>query len=251
MTATNRAAMSYMALVSEPAEIKGVTSWTVETAAHRGPVLEVKYSPNGELLATAGDDGAIRLWESATGRLRRVLVGHDHGLGSIEWSPDRQYLASAAFDRTARVWEIATGRSLQRIGTPRFDRTRWTCETGCAWSPDGTMLATVTWGDQGPVREIRDMRDGRLLRTFEGGAGPVAWSRDGRLLVSRSDGNLVVADSSTGKQVRVLADTGEDVRSLAWSPDGELLASATEKSALIGIWRYAVALFRRFWVVLT
>ena len=69
--------MSQLALVSEPAKIENADSWTIETGGHRGAVHDLSYSPDNRFLASAGIDGSIRIWDSETGRLEHVLIGHN------------------------------------------------------------------------------------------------------------------------------------------------------------------------------
>ncbi|HEY5314523.1 MAG TPA: hypothetical protein VIK18_18465, partial [Pirellulales bacterium] len=86
--------MSRMALVTEPAKLTGAVSWTVETHQHRGRLISLALSPDATLAATAGVDGSIHLWELATGKLVRVIVGHNSHIMSVAWSPDGNTIAS-------------------------------------------------------------------------------------------------------------------------------------------------------------
>lgn len=66
----------------------------------------VRFSPDGRMLATAEDDHSVFLWEVATGKPRRELVGHQGGVNAVEFSPDGRFLASASEDLTALTWEV-------------------------------------------------------------------------------------------------------------------------------------------------
>src|SRR5262249_50381908 len=70
------APLSPMALVALPAALAGVQAWSIELRQPRGFIQAIAYRPDGEVVATAGDDRLIRLWEASSGRLVRVLVGH-------------------------------------------------------------------------------------------------------------------------------------------------------------------------------
>lgn len=221
--------MCERALVSAPATIPKVRSWTLETIGQRGPIWEMAYGPGDGLLASAGDDGSIRIWNAETGALEKVLVGHPMRVLSMAWSPDGVYLASAggwgANTMTARVWEVASGRMLYS-----FPNTYG----GVAWSPDGSLLAA---GDG-----IREAKTGKLVCPLNVAAGSLAWSPDGKTLAVSSDERSVhLVAPSSGKTIRVLetpfAPNREPVQ-LSWSPSGNSLAMRVHADPRVHVWRF-------------
>jgi hypothetical protein len=104
---------------------------------HAGEVSAVAFSPDGRLLATAGDDGTARVWEAATGRGLHTLTGHAGWVSGVAFSPDGRLLATAGGGGTARVWEAATGRGLHTLTGHAGG------VSGVAFSPDGRLLATA------------------------------------------------------------------------------------------------------------
>ena len=80
----------------------------------------VAFSPDGRRLASAGDDGTVRLWDPATGAELAALTGHDDPVNAVAFSPDGRRLASAGDDGTVRLWDgKATGAlSLLRLDAP-------------------------------------------------------------------------------------------------------------------------------------
>jgi WD40 repeat protein len=76
-----------MALVRNPAPLRGVQSWTIETQGHRGEVRSIAYSPDGEWMATGAEDGTIRVFDPKTGKFVKALVGHDAAVESVSWAP--------------------------------------------------------------------------------------------------------------------------------------------------------------------
>ena len=80
-----------------------------------GGVNSVAWAPDATRLASAADDGSVRIWDPATGEQLQQLTGARGGVNSVAWAPDATRLASAADDATVRIWDLATGAP---IGNP-------------------------------------------------------------------------------------------------------------------------------------
>ena len=103
---------------------------------HRGNVLDVAFSPDGNHILSASEDGTARIWSAATGTLERTLRGHSEAVDSAAYSEDGSRVVTAGADGTVRVWNLDDGRSvimrghegpgvLRRVrpgGRPRGDR---------------------------------------------------------------------------------------------------------------------------------
>jgi hypothetical protein len=187
---------------------------------HTGWVRGVAFSPDGSLLAAAGDDRTVRLWDAATGAEVRTLTGHAGWVRGVAFSPDGSLLASAGDDRTVRLWDAATGAEVRTLTDDRAVH-------DVAFSPDGSLLA-ATGGNE--AMKLWDAATGASVRTLADlwyRARGVAFSPDGSLLAASGKNETVqLWAAATGAEVRTLTGHTSGVLCVVFSPDGNLLASA-------------------------
>ncbi|MFN4260953.1 MAG: hypothetical protein ACK4RK_16795 [Gemmataceae bacterium] len=201
---------------------------------HQDAVLSVAFSPNGRLLASAGRDKSIRLWDTATGKELRQFQGHRGYVSRIVFSPDGQTLASASWDRTIRLWRVATGEELQVL------QGHQQIVFSVAFSPDGRVLASgsgekfVRLWSVATGQEIQQLKG-----EFQGYANSVAFSPDGRVLaVGSEDKNIRLWDVTTGRLRNLLVGHESGGVRVAFAPDGRVLASNSPEKT-IRLWDVA------------
>src|SRR5205823_12770675 len=88
-----------------PTELKG----------HTAQVYHLAFSPDGKLLATAGFDNLIKLWEFPAGKETKTLAGHSGPVYCVAFSPDGNTLASSSHDQTIRLWNVADGKFVREL----------------------------------------------------------------------------------------------------------------------------------------
>ncbi len=219
---------------------KTIKLWEVATGSlvrtlygHSYTVYSVAFSPDGRLLASAPWQ-EIKLWEVATGSLVRTRTGHTSNVNSVAFSPDGRLLASASWDKTIKLWEVASGREVHTLS----GHTHWVLSV--AFSPDGRFLASASWDKTIKLWEVASGREVRTLTGHTYAVFSVAFSPDGRLLASASCGKFNIYTNSciqgeiklwevaSGREVRILFGHTHWVLSVAFSPDGRLLASSSD-----------------------
>jgi WD40 repeat protein len=110
-------------------------------------MVGVAFAPDGTCLATASQDGRVRLWEVASGTELHTLHHQDTVLG-VAFAPDGTRLATASRNGSAQVWDVASGIVLDTLHHER-------AVVGVAFTPDGTRLATASEDNTARVWELR------------------------------------------------------------------------------------------------
>jgi RNA polymerase sigma factor (sigma-70 family) len=185
---------------------------------------QVAFSRDGKMVASTAWLNRICLWDAATGKERVFGVGHHHIVRAVAISPDGKWVATASgVDPTVRLWGPATGIQKHLLRLKGDRRHLASPEGGLAllFSPDGRTIRAngQRW----------DVASGRELPSLSIRSGLVAASPDGRLIASvtgpTSEQEVRIQDSATGRVLFRLARWFTE--SLAFSPDGRLLAVAS------------------------
>jgi WD40 repeat protein len=188
---------------------------------HKDAVHNVMPSPDGALLVSAGEDGTVRLWATATGKEVRVLNGHKNGVLHAIFSPNGSRVLSSGRDGTVRIWDAASGEEIHEL------QVNAGAVYSITFSPDGSKFALGA--RDGSVREwdANGTKQLSLLKGHEGTVLQVVYSPDGtRLASAGNDATVRVWEASTGQELHRLVGHASRVIGLAYSPDGARLASA-------------------------
>lgn len=198
------------------------------------------FSPDGRILATGGWDGIVRLWDAASGELIHSLVGHTPMISSLSFRPDGRILASASYaDEAIFLWDPDSG---ERIGVLPIHGDPGAIE----FSPDGRWIGVASAG-LWPVIEFLTV-DGTALSPVDFDEGyslpfSLAFSPTGGIVAAAGDHRIGANGDigfirlyrvlETGLEPELAYQTeGTGVSSIAYSPDGEILAIAGRDNRL-------------------
>ncbi len=222
---------------NQPVELKGHDNW----------ITAVAWSPTGPLLASAGLDKKIILWQLPTRKPSRVIEGaaapaagqpavadkHVDWIRALSFTPDGKFLVSAGDDKAIIVWEVETGKFVRRLE----GSTEWVM--ALASSPDGKQLAA---GGFDRTIRIWDLASGEKVKEIPANNQIIialAWSPDGQTIASGGqDKKLRLWDIVAGKEVRTLEGHTDQVFAVSFHPGGQLLASCSADKT-VRLWNSA------------
>jgi dipeptidyl aminopeptidase/acylaminoacyl peptidase len=164
-------------------------TWT----AHADTVLDLKVSADGMLLASAGVDKLVKLWELPSGKEIARLEGHSGHVLAVAFKPDGSMVASGGADKEIKVWDVKTKEQKKTIGRHPAP------VTDLVWTVDGKKIISAC--EDGAVRLCEETKD-NPEKTISGGSDilyGIAVSPDGKVVYAGCHDGLVYVWETGGK----------------------------------------------------
>jgi WD40 repeat protein len=193
--------------------------------AHAGGLLGAAISPDGQLVATCGQDAAAKLWTKA-GAFQCELAGGGTWVEHVAWAPTGARLATAS-GRAVRVW-TPQGESLAQY-EPLASSV-----TGLAWRSDGTGLAASCYGGVHIFPFVTGARKRHLA--WKGSLISLAWSPDAKIIACGSQDSSIQFWRVSSGQDSEMSGYRFKPKALAWDSESKLLA--TSGDAAITVWDF-------------
>lgn len=193
------------------------------TERHIGPVLGIAFSPDGETIATCGDDRLIRLWKTESGDLLHTLPSHAGAVTSVQFASAKR-LVSAGKDKRLIVWDIEDMKRPHVIG-PQFPGRGGEVLT-LGVSPDGK---TVLF-DQRKELRLLTLEDKQMAGTLQNPSEPLNFST---MAVFSPDGKTILTNRSAPEKLQlwrtpVTQTRGSELRQFVWKDTATCGAFAPE-----------------------
>ncbi len=196
---------------------------------HAGGVNDLVFSNDGEYLVSASDDQSAILWDFTSGEIMTYYDQYTAEVRSVDFSPDGNLLAVASFDGTVKLWNVSNDELLYTLDHENY-------VNSVRFAPGGEILATGCFNYTAYLWDFTQEKAIDYLYIDDDRVRYVSFSPDGRVLATTTENQVALWIVNTGSRLRTYEDHEADVLGIDFSPDGQLIASASWDNTA-RIWR--------------
>lgn len=203
-------------------------SYILKQQGHFHDMNTLAYSPDGQLVATGGDDGKLKLWNVSSGFCIATLSEHTAPITAIEFAKKGKVLFSASMDGTVRAWDLVRYRNFRTLTSPR------PVQFGCLAIEGSGEIVCAGSGGGGDTFDIYmwSVQSGKLLDTLSGHSGPVSSlafspTGSGTLASTSWDKTVKIWECFKGKSAIDTLNLNSDGLAVAYRHDGAEICVAS------------------------
>jgi WD40 repeat protein len=207
-----------------------IRTWSIETGKETrattvqgAQFVSMALSADGKSLAVGAADGSVRLLDPLTGA---QIAAYSMGIKSpdlpLAFSPDSKMLAAGCIKGDVKIWTLATGKEAAALEAPIGNPV-----LSLAWSPDGAKLVGGVPDTVAPIWDVKTAKESGQLKSEKDWIYPVAFTLDGKKIVSGSGKKALYLWDVAGGQATELGQTATNVRQLKLSADGKLVIATS------------------------
>ncbi len=183
-------------------------------------VCAVAFSPDGRRVLAAISDKTAVLWDADTGRQIHVFKGHTDTVISVAFSHDGKHVLTGSYDRTAILWDADSGKQIHVFQGHKGK------VNSVAFSPDGRRVLTGSFDDTAILWNA-DLSESAAPGATAGLPGSAKGDTGGQADADAS------AKTKFGEPIRTFRGHGDDILSVAFSPDGRRVLTGSRDSTAI------------------
>lgn len=236
-------------------------------------IISTIFSPDSKNIACLTADKTIKIYNSETGDLIKILDDNGEGEVCISYSPDGKFIVSGCWDKNLKIWDVEKGKLTRKMsGHIRATRSVcynldgkfiasagwddiikiWYAPTGVnlrnlightqciraiAFSPDGNCIASSGYDLE---LKVWNISDGSLVFSKKAADFPIetiCYSPDGKYIATAGlENSIKIWDAQNGNLIKVLKGHSESIYSIAFSPDGKYLVSGSDDK-IVKVWK--------------